>query len=90
MGRRTTSLQRRIDQAGFSPVASQIDTRPKWDPAGVSPFRIATQTDDVVADVGAGLDWIGRGGTDLKLFCEGRIGDLVSEQSGGVKASVPF
>ena len=59
-------------------------------PAGVGPFQISTKTDDVVADVGAGLDWIGRGGTELKLFYEGRIGDLVSEQSGGVKASVPF
>jgi uncharacterized protein with beta-barrel porin domain len=59
-------------------------------PAGVGPFRIATKTDDAVADVGAGLDLIGRGGTELKLFYEGRIGDLVSEQSGGLKASVPF
>jgi uncharacterized protein with beta-barrel porin domain len=59
-------------------------------PAGVGPFLIATKTDDVVADVGAGLDWIEPGGAELRLFYEGRLGDLVSEQSGGIKASLPF
>jgi Autotransporter beta-domain len=59
-------------------------------PAAVGPFQITTKTNDVVADVGAGLDWIGPAGTELKLLYEGRLGDLVSEQSGGLKASVPF
>jgi hypothetical protein len=59
-------------------------------PTAVGPFLIATKTDDVVADVGAGLDLIGRGGAEIKLFYEARLGDLVSQQSGGIKASVPF
>jgi outer membrane autotransporter protein len=59
-------------------------------PGGVGPFRIATKTDDVVADVGAGLDIIGKKGAELKLFYEGRFGDLVSDNAGGVKASIPF
>jgi hypothetical protein len=59
-------------------------------PGGVGPFRITTKTDDVVADVDAGLDLIGPRGAELKLFYEGRFGDLVSDNAGGVKASVPF
>ena len=71
-------------------IISHFSRASEGAPAGVGPFQIATKTDGVVAEVGAGLDWIGHGGTELKLFYEGRIGDLVSEQSGGVKASVPF
>jgi hypothetical protein len=59
-------------------------------PGGVGPFRIRTDTDDVVGNVGAGIDLIGPRGAELKLFYEGRFGDLVSEQSGGIKASLPF
>jgi hypothetical protein len=43
----------------------------------VAPFRIATKTDDVVGNVGAGIDVIGACGGELKLFYEGRFGDLV-------------
>lgn len=59
-------------------------------PGGVGPFRIAAKTDDVVADVGAGLDFIGRRGAEFKLFYEGRFGNLASDNAGGLKASVPF
>jgi hypothetical protein len=59
-------------------------------PGGIGPFRIATHTDDVVADIGAGLDVIGKKGAELKLFYEGRFGDLVSDNAGGLKASIPF
>jgi hypothetical protein len=59
-------------------------------PGGIGPFRIATHTDDVVADIGAGIDIIGRKGAELKLFYEGRFGDLVSDNAGGLKASIPF
>ena len=59
-------------------------------PSGVGPFRIATKTDDVVADVSAGIDLISMSGAELKLFYDGRFGDLIEEESGGVKASLPF
>ena len=59
-------------------------------PSGVGPFRIATATDDLVGNVGAGIDVIDGRGRELKLFYEGRFGDLVEEHAGGVKASLPF
>jgi uncharacterized protein with beta-barrel porin domain len=59
-------------------------------PDGVGPFRIVTNTDNVVGDVGAGVDLIGPRGAELKLYYEGRFGDLVSEQGSGLKASLPF
>jgi hypothetical protein len=59
-------------------------------PSGVGPFRIATNTDDVVADVSAGLDVIGAGGASLRLYYDGRFGDTVEEHAGGIKASLPF
>jgi hypothetical protein len=74
-----------FDNTGFALEASF-----EGSPGGVGPFRITTETDNVVADVGAGIDVINTGGAEFKLFYEGRFGDLVEEQSGGVKASVPF
>jgi len=59
-------------------------------PSGIGPFRIATATDDVVGNVGAGVDVIDRRGRELKLFYEGRFGDLVEEHAGGVKGTLPF
>jgi uncharacterized protein with beta-barrel porin domain len=59
-------------------------------PSGVGSFRIATSTDDVVGNVGAGVDVINGRGHELKLFYEGRFSDLVEEHAGGIKASLPF
>jgi uncharacterized protein with beta-barrel porin domain len=59
-------------------------------PSGIGPFRIATATDDVVGNVGAGVDVIDRRGRELKLFYEGRFGDLVADHTGSIKASLPF
>ena len=59
-------------------------------PSGVGPFRIATETDDVVADFSAGLDVISVDGASLRLYYDGRFGDLIEEHAGGIKASLPF
>ena len=59
-------------------------------PGGVGPFRIRTETDDVVADVSAGVDVIATDGATLKLFYDGRFGDLVEEHSAGAKTSLVF
>jgi hypothetical protein len=42
------------------------------------------------SDMGAGLDFIGPKGADLTLFYEGRFGDLVRYNAGGLKASLKF
>jgi len=59
-------------------------------PGGVGPFRIATSTDDVLANVGAGVDVIGSEGASFRIYYEGRFGDLVEQHAGGIKASLPF
>ena len=74
-----------FDDTGFA-----LDASFAGSPGGVGPFRIRTNSDDVVANVGAGIDLIGPRGAELKLFYEGSFGDIVSDQSGGIKASVPF
>ena len=59
-------------------------------PSGVGAFRISTSTDDVVADVSAGVDVIGAGGASLRLYYDGRFGDTVEEHAGGIKGTLPF
>jgi uncharacterized protein with beta-barrel porin domain len=59
-------------------------------PSGVGPFRIATSTDDVVANISAGVDVIGAAGSSLRLYYDGRFGDTIEENAPGAKATVPF
>lgn len=59
-------------------------------PSGTGTFRIATTTDDVVADVSAGIDVIGVEGASFRLYYDGRFGDTVTEHAGGIKASWNF
>ena len=59
-------------------------------PGRVGPFRIATETDDVVADVSAGVDVIGIGGPSLRLYYDGQFGDTVEAHEGGIKGTLPF
>jgi outer membrane autotransporter protein len=59
-------------------------------PSGVGPFRIATSTDDLIGNVGAGVDVIGAEGASFRLYYEGRFGDLVEQHAGGIKGTLPF
>ncbi len=59
-------------------------------PAGVAGFAIETEIDDVVADIGAGVDFISGAGTVLRLQYDGRFGDETTQHGGSVKISVPF
>ncbi|MGH8723139.1 MAG: autotransporter outer membrane beta-barrel domain-containing protein, partial [Burkholderiales bacterium] len=59
-------------------------------PGEVGPFRIASATDDVLANIGAGVDVIGVEGASFRLYYEGRFGDLVEQHAGGIKATLPF
>ena len=59
-------------------------------PSGVGPFRIASSTDDVVADLDAGVDVIGGTGGSLRLYYEGRFGDTVEQHAAGIKGTLPF
>lgn len=59
-------------------------------PSGVAAFTIASSVDDVVADVGAGVDFIGSSGTALRLQYDGRFGETTTQHGGSAKLSVPF
>jgi uncharacterized protein with beta-barrel porin domain len=56
----------------------------------VAPFRTKVETDDVVANVSAGIEMLASDGAALKLYYEGSFGDMVTENSGGAKVSLPF
>jgi outer membrane autotransporter protein len=74
-----------FDDADFAVLASFEGA-----PSGVGSFRIATSTDDVVGNVGVGLDVIGVEGASFRLYYEGRFGDTVADHAGGIKGSWPF
>ena len=59
-------------------------------PAGVAPFRINADIDEVIADVSAGLDVIAKDGVVLRLQYEGRFSENTEEHSAGVKVSLKF
>jgi hypothetical protein len=59
-------------------------------PSGEGPFRIATNTGDVVGNVGAGFDVLGTDGTSFRLYYEGRFGDIVEQHAAGIKGTLPF
>lgn len=53
-------------------------------PSGMGTFRIATATDDVVGNVGAGLDVLGSDGTSFRLQTR------VEQHAAGIKGTLPF
>jgi hypothetical protein len=59
-------------------------------PSGVGPFRIGTETDDVVAVIAAGIDVVGVSGASFRLYYDGRFGETVEANEGGIKASLTF
>jgi len=59
-------------------------------PSGVGSFRIASSTDDVVGNVGAGMDVIGVEGASFRLYYEGQFGDTVTQHAAGIKGSWNF
>ena len=76
--------------AVFAPAGAWPSERVEGAPGGIGPFRIRTETDEVVGNLGAGVDFIGRRSGALRLFYEGSFGDLVEEHAAGVKGSLPF
>jgi outer membrane autotransporter protein len=59
-------------------------------PAGVSPFTIHTQLDDVMGLVGAGFEMINSEDTALRLTYDGQLGDTTQIHSVGLKGSAKF
>lgn len=59
-------------------------------PAGVGSFAIAAATDDVQADVAAGIEMISSQDSALRIFYDGQFGDRIAAHAAGFKASVKF
>lgn len=57
---------------------------------GIEPFSVAKEIDPLMADVGAGLEFIGAGGATLRLDYSGRFSQDLEEHGLGLKASLPF
>jgi uncharacterized protein with beta-barrel porin domain len=51
---------------------------------------VTTRIDDIVAEVGAGLDLVTSGDTALRLGYEGQFGDTTTQHTGSAKLSVRF
>jgi uncharacterized protein with beta-barrel porin domain len=59
-------------------------------PPGTGGFEIATTIDDVVADLGLGVDFLSESGTVLRVQYDGQFGDQTEQHGGSAKLSVPF
>ncbi len=59
-------------------------------PAGLTPFTIHTNMDDVMGTVGAGLDVITDTDTVLHLTCDGQLGSDTQIHAVGLKGSARF
>jgi outer membrane autotransporter protein len=59
-------------------------------PAGIAPFTITSEFDNVALDLSAGVDVLSLGGMDIKLNYDGRFSDDSQMHAGGLKVSVPF
>ena len=59
-------------------------------PQGVSPFTIRTKLDQVLADVGAGVDVINTAGAVLRVQYDGKFAQDTQQNSVSLKGSVPF
>jgi len=59
-------------------------------PAGIAPFTIITDRDDVMALVGAGIDVISGGDTVLHLAYDGQLGETTQIHAVALKGSARF
>ena len=59
-------------------------------PQGISPFTISTKIDQVLADVGAGIDVINAAGVVMRVQYDGRFGENTQQNGVSLKGSVPF
>ncbi len=59
-------------------------------PPGAGGFDIVTTIDDVVADLGLGVDFLAESGTVLRVQYDGQFGDQTEQHGGSAKLSVPF
>ena len=76
---------KRMDTGSFVLDAGFLDA-----PQGISPFTIKTKLDQVLADVGAGVDVINTAGAVLRVQYDGKFAQNTQQNSVSLKGSVPF
>jgi len=59
-------------------------------PGSVAPFTIVANTDEIQADIAAGIEMISGEDSNLRLFYVGQFGDRLAVHAAGFKASVKF
>ncbi|ODA66240.1 Autotransporter beta-domain protein [Methyloligella halotolerans] len=59
-------------------------------PSSVSPFSIVAESDDVQADIAAGVELITAGNSSVRVFYDGQFGERIAVQAAGFKAGVKF
>ena len=74
-----------FDDTSFGLLASFEGT-----PAGVAPFAVASNIDQVLGIVSVGVDALSDGGTVLKLAYDGRYGDTIRDSTFTVRGSVTY
>ncbi len=57
---------------------------------GAAGFTIKSSIDDVVADLGLGVDFLSESGTVLRVQYDAQFGDQTEQHGGSAKLSVPF
>jgi len=59
-------------------------------PGSVAPFTIVANTDEIQADIAAGIEMISGDDSSLRVFYDGQFGDRLAVHAAGFKASVKF
>ncbi|MEQ1670855.1 MAG: autotransporter domain-containing protein, partial [Hyphomicrobium sp.] len=59
-------------------------------PVGVSGFTVASELDNVFADVAAGVQVLTTSGVNLRFEYDGRFGEHTKQNAGTVKVTMPF
>jgi len=59
-------------------------------PGSVAPFTIVANTDEIQADIAAGIEMISGDDSSLRVFYDGQFGDRLAVHVAGFKASVKF
>lgn len=74
----------------FSDDEIALDASFLGSPAGIAPFRIVNELDEVRADFGVGLDLVNDADAALRLGYDGHVGETTESHSFAIKGSARF
>jgi autotransporter-like protein len=59
-------------------------------PGSIAPFTIVANTDEIQADIAAGIEMISGDDSNLRVFYDGQFGDRLAVHAAGFKASIKY